>query len=65
MFWLNACPRCIQGAVYVDVDNSKHCIQCGFVEYRPLTPYFAADSAASSERSIIEAHIPVASSDSG
>ena len=50
MIWLNSCPRCKNGAVYLDVDDSKHCIHCGFVQYRPLTPDFVVETAASSDR---------------
>ena len=58
MIWLNACPRCKHGAVYLDLDNSKHCVHCGFVQYRPVTPYFVAETAPSSDRSKAGAHLP-------
>ena len=59
MIWLNACPRCKHGAVYLDVDDMKHCVHCGFVQYRQLTPYLVEATADSSDRSNIRAHLPV------
>lgn len=58
MFWLNACPRCNHGAVYLDTYNSKPCVHRGFVQYRPLTRDFVVKTAASSDRSNIGVHIP-------
>ena len=63
MIWLDACPRCKQGAIYLDIDDSKHCMHCGFVQYRPLTPEFVVEAAPSSYRSIIRAHLPAALAD--
>ncbi len=31
MMWLKACPRCTDGAMYLDEDQLKHCMQCGFI----------------------------------
>ena len=53
MIWLNACPRCKHGAVYLDVDDLKHCVHCGFVQYRPLAPYVVEEIAAFADRSDI------------
>ncbi len=61
MIWLDACLRCKHGAVYLDIDDSKHCVHCGYVQYRPVTPYLVAETATSSDRSEIGAHLPVAS----
>ena len=41
MMWLNACPRCETGALYLDEDNERHCMQCGHIQY-PLTDPRAA-----------------------
>ena len=60
MIWLNACPRCKQGAIYLDADNSNHCLHCGFVQHQPLTPDFFVETAASSDRSKSGARLPVA-----
>ena len=32
MMWLKSCPRCTNGDMYLDEDNLKHCMQCGFVQ---------------------------------
>lgn len=64
MLCLNACPRCERGAVYLDVDELKHCIHCGFVQYPRLAPYIVLEIAASSHRPKYGARLPVASSSS-
>jgi len=61
VLWLNACNRCKQGAVYLDVDDLKHCVHCGFVEYRPLTPDFVLETGVSRDQSDIRSHLPAAS----
>ena len=33
MIWLKTCPRCKSGDMYLDEDDSKHCMQCGHVHY--------------------------------
>ena len=33
MIWSKACSRCKRGDVYLDEDNAKHCMQCGYVQY--------------------------------
>ena len=33
MLWLKACPRCQTGDLYLDEDDSKHCMQCGHIQY--------------------------------
>ena len=62
MFWLNACPRCKHGAVYLDGDDSIHCVNCGFVQYRTLTPDFVVGTADSSDHAKYGARLPEASS---
>ena len=32
MYWLKSCPRCSTGDMYLDEDDCKHCIQCGYVD---------------------------------
>ena len=32
MMWLKACPRCTNGDMYLDEDELKHCMQCGFIQ---------------------------------
>ena len=32
MMWLKACPRCTNGDMYLDEDQLKHCMQCGFIQ---------------------------------
>ena len=58
MLWLNACNRCKQGAVYLDVDDLKH---CGFVQYQPLAPDSVLETGVSRERSDIRSHLSAAS----
>ena len=31
--WFKSCPRCNNGDMYLDEDNDRHCMQCGFKEY--------------------------------
>lgn len=45
MIWTNACPRCKQGALYLDEDDSKHCLQCGYVHHLPVDPTPAIEMA--------------------
>ena len=45
MIWTNSCPRCIQGALYLDEDDSKHCLHCGYVRYLPVDPTAAIELA--------------------
>lgn len=45
MIWTNSCPRCIQGALYLDEDNSKHCLQCGYVRHSPIDTSAAVELA--------------------
>ena len=33
MMWLKACPRCKTGDLYLDGDNSRHCMQCGHIQH--------------------------------
>ena len=33
MLWLKSCTRCQTGDLYMDEDDSKHCMQCGHIEY--------------------------------
>ena len=33
MFWLKTCPRCTTGDMYLDEDSSRHCMQCGLIQY--------------------------------
>ena len=35
MIWLQSCPRCKQGALYTDEDDSRHCLHCGYVRHSP------------------------------
>ena len=62
MIRLNSCLRCKQGTLYRDEDDTRHCVNCGFVQYQPSTPYFDAGARVSSDRANIEAHLPAASS---
>lgn len=32
MTWFKACPRCIQGDMYLDEDICRHCLQCGYIQ---------------------------------
>ena len=32
MMWLKACPRCTNGDMYLDEDELRHCMQCGFIQ---------------------------------
>ena len=34
MLWLRSCPRCQTGDLYLDGDDSKHCLQCGYIDYQ-------------------------------
>ena len=43
MYWLSSCPRCSNGDLYLDEDDCRHCIQCGYV-----------DSAAKSEEKAVD-----------
>lgn len=45
MMWLKACPRCETGALYLDEDNERHCMQCGYIQ-RSLTDPTAAHELA-------------------
>ena len=38
MMEFKACPRC-RGDLYTDADDSMHCMQCGYVRYRPEDPF--------------------------
>ena len=31
MISLKSCPRCMTGDMYLDEDNSRHCLQCGHI----------------------------------
>ena len=33
MLWLRSCTRCQTGALYLDEDDTKHCMQCGHVQH--------------------------------
>ena len=33
MIWFKACQRCQTGDVHLDEDNSRHCFQCGYIQY--------------------------------
>ena len=33
MMWFKACPRCRSGDLYLDGDDSRHCMQCGYIQY--------------------------------
>ena len=33
MLFLKACPRCQTGDLYLDEDDSKHCMQCGHIQH--------------------------------
>ena len=48
MIRLTACPRCEKGAVYLDEDDLKHCVHCGFVQYRPPAFDFTQESTTAS-----------------
>ena len=39
MMELKACPRCKQGDLYMDADDCLHCMQCGYIWYRPENPF--------------------------
>ena len=45
MIWTNSCPRCRQGALYLDEDDSKHCLHCGYVRYSPVDTTAAVELA--------------------
>ena len=45
MIWTNSCPRCKQGAPYLDEDDSKQCLQCGYVRHLPVDPTAAIELA--------------------
>ena len=61
MIDLNACPRCKHGAVFMDIDDSKHCVHCGFIQYLPFTPYLTVRTYASTDRSSAGTRLPSAS----
>ena len=29
--WLKACPRCQRGDMYLDEDDCRHCMHCGYI----------------------------------
>ena len=62
MIWLNACPRCWKGTVYLDEDDTRHCVHCGFVQYRPPSPDFARETTAASNAYRFEDRRPAAAS---
>ena len=33
MIWFKAYQRCQTGDVHLDEDNSRHCFQCGYIQY--------------------------------
>ena len=33
MIWFKACPRCRLGDLYLDGDDSRRCLQCGYIRY--------------------------------
>ena len=37
MLWLNSCPRCRTGDMYLDEDNSRHCLQCAYIQHEIRT----------------------------
>ncbi len=45
MLWLKSCPRCQTGDMYLNEDNEKHCMQCGYTHGSApalaLSPEFA------------------------
>ena len=43
MMWLNACPRCETGTLYLDEDNERHCMQCGHIQYSSTDPRAASE----------------------
>ena len=45
MIWPNSCPRCKQGALYLDEDDSKHCLHCGYVRHSPIDSMTAVELA--------------------
>ena len=32
MIWYKSCPRCSRGDLYLDEDDCKHCLQCGYTQ---------------------------------
>ena len=32
MLWLRSCPRCENGDMYLDGDENRHYMQCGYVQ---------------------------------
>ena len=43
MMLLKSCPRCKQGDLYLNGDDDKHCLQCGYVEYQTSNALLAID----------------------
>lgn len=43
MMWLKACPRCETGALYLDEDNERHCMQCGYIQHSLTDPRAARE----------------------
>ena len=39
MVWLKECPRCKNGDLYLDQDDCRHCMQCGYVQYPAAAPH--------------------------
>ena len=35
MLMLKSCPRCKTGDMFLDQDEARHCMQCGYVQYSP------------------------------
>ncbi len=33
MLWYKDCPRCEIGDMYLDEDDARHCMQCGYKQY--------------------------------
>ena len=43
MLWLNACVRCETGALSLDENNERHCLQCGHIQYSLTDPRAASE----------------------
>ena len=45
MLWYRSCPRCESGTMYLDEDNAKHCMQCGFQQHQQVVADMSPDIA--------------------
>lgn len=46
MMWLKSCPRCATGDMYLDEDDARHCLQCGYTQESAVSTASSGDVAA-------------------